>query len=146
MSAPPLRVLFAGVGGQGALTAARLLGEAALSAGADMINDISALRFDADMARLAAERKVPVVLMHMQGDPTTMQSHPTYDDCVREITAFFAERIQHATAAGIERGKLILDPGIGFGKRPEDNLAILARLDEFIRFHLPLLVGASRKS
>lgn len=120
--------------------------EAALSAGADMINDISALRFDSDMARLAAERRVPVVLMHMQGDPKTMQSHPTYDDCVREIAAFFAERIQCATAAGIKRSKLILDPGIGFGKRPEDNLAILARLDEFICFHLPLLVGASRKS
>jgi dihydropteroate synthase len=119
---------------------------AALEAGADMVNDISALRFDSDMARLIAQRKVPVVLMHMLGDPKTMQSNPTYEDCVREIADFFAERITYALSAGIERSKLILDPGIGFGKRPEDNLAILARLAEFARFDLPLLVGASRKS
>jgi len=118
----------------------------ALDAGADMVNDISALRFDSDMARLVAKRKVPVVLMHMLGDPKTMQSNPTYDDCVKEIADFFAERITFALSAGIERSKLILDPGIGFGKRPADNPAILARLGEFARFDLPLLVGASRKS
>jgi dihydropteroate synthase len=119
---------------------------AALDAGADIVNDISALRFDSDMARLIAQRKVPVVLMHMLGDPKTMQSNPAYEDCVKEIADFFDERIAFALSAGIERSKLILDPGIGFGKRPVDNLAILARLAELARFEIPLLVGASRKS
>jgi dihydropteroate synthase len=119
---------------------------AALDAGADIINDISALRFDSAMAELVADTKVPVVLMHMLGDPRTMQQNPHYDDPVREINQFFDERIKFATAHGIYREKLILDPGLGFGKRPIDNVAILSRLKEFHGHRLPLLVGASRKS
>jgi dihydropteroate synthase len=119
---------------------------AALSAGADMVNDISALRLDPDLAGVVAERKVPLVLMHMLGEPRTMQENPRYVDCIREISEFFRARIDHAVSMGIDRTKLVLDPGIGFGKRPVDNLDILTRLGEFRSFGLPLLVGASRKS
>ena len=119
---------------------------AALDAGADLVNDISALRFDRDMARLVAERAVPIVLMHMKGTPRNMQQNPVYTDCVKEIAEFFDERIEFAAARGIDRNRLILDPGIGFGKRLEDNLDILSRLREFRRFGLPVMVGASRKS
>lgn len=120
--------------------------EAALDAGADLINDISALRFDPAIAELAAARKTPVVLMHMQGTPRDMQQHPHYDDCVAEIVEFLRERAQYATAVGIDRSKLIVDPGIGFGKRLSDNLEILARLGEFKKLGLPIMIGASRKS
>jgi len=119
---------------------------AALEAGADMVNDISALRLDPDLARVIAERKVPLVLMHMLGEPRTMQENPRYVDCIGEISEFFRERIAHAVSMGIDRTKLVVDPGIGFGKRPVDNLDILTRLGEFTSFGLPLLVGASRKS
>jgi dihydropteroate synthase len=120
--------------------------KAALDAGADIVNDISALRFDDQMARLIADRKVPVILMHMKGTPRDMQKNPTYDDCVREISDFFRERIDFAVAAGIDKSKLILDPGIGFGKRLVDNLEILAHLSAFKQFNLPVMLGASRKS
>jgi dihydropteroate synthase len=119
---------------------------AALDAGADIINDISALRFDSEMAALAASTKAPVILMHMLGTPRTMQENPTYVDVVREINEFFVERVAFAVSQGVARDKLILDPGIGFGKRPIDNVTILSRLKEFHRHNLPLLVGASRKS
>lgn len=118
----------------------------ALRAGADLINDISALRFDPSMATLVAQSGAPVVLMHMQGTPRDMQQDPHYDDCVAEICRFFEERIEFCRAAGISEDRLILDPGIGFGKRVKDNLDILGRLAEFTRFGRPLLVGASRKS
>ncbi len=119
---------------------------AAIDAGADIVNDISALRFDPAMAKLVADAGVPLVLMHMLGDPRTMQQNPHYDDPIREINQFFDERIKFATDNGIKREKLILDPGLGFGKRPIDNVAILSRLKEFHEHHLPLLVGSSRKS
>ncbi|MEW5994890.1 MAG: dihydropteroate synthase [Candidatus Zixiibacteriota bacterium] len=119
---------------------------AAIDAGADMVNDISALRFDGDMVTLAAQTGVPVVLMHMLGTPRDMQDNPCYENCVEEIAAFFAERIAYCENGGIERRQIILDPGIGFGKRVSDNLEILARLPRFTQFDLPLLVGASRKS
>jgi dihydropteroate synthase len=119
---------------------------AALEAGADMINDISALRFDPSMAKLAAETEAPVILMHMQGTPRDMQQHPHYEDCVAEIGSFFAERIEFCRNHGIAPDRLILDPGIGFGKRLEDNLAILRGLEAFKRFGRPILVGASRKA
>ncbi len=118
----------------------------ALAAGADMINDISALRFDPAMAGLAAESNVPVILMHMQGTPRDMQKNPHYDDCVAEIGTFFQERVDWCGNHGIARSRLILDPGIGFGKRVVDNLQILKKLGEFGRFDIPILVGASRKS
>ncbi|MGD8240775.1 MAG: dihydropteroate synthase [Armatimonadota bacterium] len=120
--------------------------EAALEGGAAIINDISALRDDPDMARLAAERGVPVVLMHMQGTPATMQQEPRYDDVVGEIAQFLGERIDHAVKAGIDRERIIVDPGIGFGKTVEHNCEILRRLGELRRLRRPLLVGTSRKS
>ncbi len=119
--------------------------QAALEAGARMINDISALRFDPGMAGLAARSKVPVILMHMQGTPATMQESPCYADVVGEIKTFLGQRIEYAVGAGIEAEKLILDPGIGFGKRLEDNLSILARIEEFFELNRPVLVGHSRK-
>lgn len=119
---------------------------AAVAAGADLINDISALRMDDQMAAVAGESGVPVVLMHMQGTPRTMQQNPSYNDCVEEVATFFSERMSYAVSRGIERHKLILDPGIGFGKRLEDNLALLKHLNRFTAFGLPILVGASRKS
>jgi dihydropteroate synthase len=118
----------------------------ALAAGARIINDISALRFDPDMAPLAAREGVPVVLMHMQGTPKDMQSRPVYTDVVREISAFFETRIRFAEQAGIARERLVLDPGIGFGKTTDHNLEILARLDEFRSLGRPILIGPSRKS
>jgi len=118
---------------------------AALDAGADIINDISALRFDPYMADLLAEKKVPVILMHMKGTPRDMQKDPHYDDCLAEIEAFFEERLAYTTGHGVESSAIILDPGIGFGKRLEDNLAILGGLRRFRRFGRALLIGVSRK-
>jgi len=118
----------------------------AVAAGARIINDISALRFDPEMARLAAREGVPVVLMHMQGTPKDMQAHPVYTDVIREITEFFEARIRFAEQAGIARERIVLDPGIGFGKTTDHNLEILARLDEFRSAGRPLLIGPSRKS
>lgn len=120
----------------------------ALDAGADLVNDISALRNDAAMADLVASRGVSVVLMHMRGTPADMQKGggPVYENVVDEITRFFEERISVAGAAGIARDRIILDPGLGFGKRVEHNLAILRNLDHFAQLGHPLLVGASRKS
>mgnify|MGYP006277818577 CR=1 FL=1 len=120
--------------------------ERALDAGADIVNDISALRFDPDLGRLAGERDVPVVLMHMQGDPKTMQKNPTYDDVVRDIKDFLEKRISKAVELGISRDRIVIDPGIGFGKKLEDNYEILRRLDEFESLGCPLLLGTSRKS
>lgn len=118
--------------------------EEALSAGADMINDISALSHDPRMADIAVAFKVPVVLMHMKGIPETMQRHPFYTDVVGEVASRFRERISFARTAGISQ--IVLDPGIGFGKRLEDNLTLLANLSTFTSFGLPLLVGTSRKA
>ncbi|HWR82825.1 MAG TPA: dihydropteroate synthase [Candidatus Deferrimicrobium sp.] len=118
----------------------------AIDVGADIINDISALRFDAGMVELVATRRVPTILMHMQGTPRSMQDSPYYDDCVEEIARFFQDRIEFCTQQGIERTRLILDPGIGFGKRLSDNIDILRGLRRFKQFSLPVLVGPSRKS
>lgn len=114
--------------------------------GADIINDISALRFSEHMAAVAAELDVPVVLMHIQGTPETMQRAPAYADVIAEISDYFQERIDYAQGRGVKREKIILDPGIGFGKRLEDNVAIVRQLRRFAAFELPLLVGLSRKS
>ena len=120
--------------------------EAAMDAGAAIVNDISALRFDPNMPSLIADRNVPVILMHMKGRPHNMQDSPHYEDCVAEIDEFFEERIQFCAEQGIDKSKLILDPGIGFGKQLNDNLTILSKLASFKRHRLPLLVGTSRKS
>lgn len=118
---------------------------AALDAGATIINDITALRDDQDMAPLAAARGAGVILMHMQGTPATMQENPTYGNVVEEIRQFLAERIDAAVAAGIGRRRVVVDPGIGFGKTTAHNLEILRRVGEFRTLDVPVLVGPSRK-
>jgi dihydropteroate synthase len=118
----------------------------ALTAGATLINDISALRFDPDMAPLAAEYQAPVVLMHMQGTPRDMQRQPHYDDLLGEIRDFFQERLEFAASQGITSDLVVLDPGIGFGKTWEHNLKILSQLDIFQNLGVPLLIGPSRKA
>lgn len=118
--------------------------EAALKAGATMINDISALRHDPAMVHLVQQAGCRVVLMHMRGDPRTMQNGPHYDDVRREVMEFFLERVEWCARHGIT--DLVLDPGIGFGKRVEDNVALLSHLEEMRSLGFPLLVGASNKS
>lgn len=119
---------------------------AALEAGAAMINDISGLRFDPELKAIAARHQVPVVIMHIKGEPRNMQQNPHYDDLIGEIVQYLDESIQLSAAAGIDRSKIIIDPGIGFGKRLEDNYEILRRLSEFKHLGCPILVGPSRKS
>jgi dihydropteroate synthase len=118
----------------------------ALDAGADIVNDISALRFDPEMAGLVAREQVPVVLMHMQGTPRTMQADPRYDDVVGEVRDFLAARLCEALDRGVPRQAVIIDPGIGFGKTLEHNLALLRGLPALAALGQPLLVGASRKA
>ena len=118
----------------------------ALEAGAEMINDISALRFDPEMKEVAAEYQVPIVLMHIKGTPKNMQENPYYEDVREEITEYLRESIQMAENAGIKRENIIIDPGIGFGKRVEDNLNILKNLNKFSILNHLILVGPSRKS
>ena len=117
----------------------------ALKAGASIVNDISALRFDPRMAETVAEAGVPVILMHMQGTPKTMQKNPTYTDLIGEIRDFLSQRRDAARSAGIAPDRIVLDPGLGFGKRIHHNFEILARLSEFHSLNCPLLVGPSRK-
>jgi dihydropteroate synthase len=118
----------------------------AIAAGASIINDISALRFDEGMAGLAAETKVGVVLMHMQGTPRDMQKDPKYGDVVKDISEFLTARRTAAVGSGVRDEALVFDPGIGFGKTYENNLEIMARLKEFRALGRPLLVGPSRKA
>jgi dihydropteroate synthase len=119
---------------------------AALDSGADIINDISALGDDPDLASLCAERGAPVVLMHKQGVPATMQAAPVYGDVLAEVASFLTAAADNAIRAGIPAERIILDPGIGFGKRLEDNLDLIARLEEIVALGYPVLVGLSRKS
>ena len=119
--------------------------EAALEAGAVMINDITALGNER-MAKLAAERDVPVVLMHMQGEPLTMQAEPKYEDVVGEVLEFLLSRAKAAEEAGIARERIFIDPGIGFGKTLEHNLSLLSDIDKFVASGYRVLVGTSRKS
>jgi len=118
---------------------------AALDAGAHIINDISAGREDPKMLALAAARGRPIVLMHMQGDPATMQQAPAYRDVVGEVKEFLLQRLAAAQAAGIAFNRILLDPGIGFGKTTQHNLVLLRGLGELARLGRPLLVGTSRK-
>lgn len=117
----------------------------ALEAGASIVNDITGLS-DKRMAEIVAESDVPVIIMHMKGTPKDMQENPQYDDVVREILAFFRERIERGLIEGIKRDKMLIDPGIGFGKTVEHNLEIIRRLDEFKILDKPLVIGTSRKS
>jgi dihydropteroate synthase len=118
---------------------------AALDAGAAVVNDISAGRDDADLLPLVAARRVPVVLMHMQGTPQTMQDAPHYRDVVAETTQFLRERVAAAQAVGVELANILLDPGIGFGKTQEHNLELLRRQREFLALGRPMVIGTSRK-
>ena len=120
--------------------------EQALAAGARVVNDISALRFDPRMVNVVRDAGAGVVLMHMQGTPQTMQQTPRYKDVVAEVSSFLAERIAFAKAQGLKKSQIAVDPGIGFGKTVEDNLRLLARLDDFSSLGCPVLVGTSRKS
>jgi dihydropteroate synthase len=117
----------------------------ALDAGVVMVNDVTALRGDPEMAGVVADADAYLCLMHMLGEPRTMQENPTYDDVVAEVAAFLEERVAFATAAGIAEERICVDPGIGFGKTVEHNLELLARLDEIVALGRPVLVGASRK-
>ena len=116
----------------------------ASKSGADFINDISGLRFDPEMVNVAMDYKVPVIVMHIKGTPRDMQKNPFYEDLMRELLEYFEERINTLNKAGID--KIIIDPGIGFGKRLEDNLKIIKNLNEFSIFNLPVMIGVSRKS
>jgi dihydropteroate synthase len=122
-----------------------LSAEVALDAGARIVNDITALG-DPRMAHLVAERDCLVVLMHMLGEPKSMQQNPRYEDVVREVRDFLARRAERAARAGVDEGNIVLDPGIGFGKTLKHNLALLNRLDVLAELGFPVLVGSSRKS
>lgn len=117
----------------------------AIEAGANLINDVSALRFDPEMVAVAREHQVPVILMHMQGTPRTMQENPTYASLFSEILAFLEERIQFAVANGLPREQLVVDPGIGFGKTVAHNALIVRQLEFLSLLDRPVLFGASRK-
>jgi len=120
--------------------------EKALDAGAELVNDISGLQFDLQMPALVAKRSCPVVVMHIKGTPKTMQQSPHYEDVVEEVYQYFQERVKSAQKAGIKPEKIILDVGIGFGKRFEDNLKLLYYHSRFKELGFPLLLGVSRKS
>ena len=121
--------------------------EAAIAAGASMVNDVTALQFDAESESVVAATGVDVCLMHMQGTPQTMQDKPEYQDVVSEVLRFFEQRIEACLKARISASSILLDPGIGFGKRLEDNLMLIANLDILKKtFAMPILLGTSRKS
>ena len=117
----------------------------ALALGAVMVNDVTALRADAELAGVVASAGAYLCLMHMRGEPRTMQDDPRYDDVVSEVAAFLAERLAVALDAGVAEERICIDPGIGFGKTVEHNLELLARLDELVALGRPVMVGASRK-
>lgn len=120
--------------------------EEAINAGARIINDISGLSNDKNMVNIVSNYEVPVVIMHMQGKPETMQDKPFYNDLINDIKSFFKERIQFASEFGIVKEQIILDPGIGFGKTFLDNFKLINQLEKFSEFELPILIGPSRKS
>lgn len=125
-------------------TTKSFVAKAAIESGAMIINDISAMTFDKNMVKIASEKKAAIILMHMQGTPQTMQQHPYYDDVILEIYDYLHQRIKFAEQNGVD--KIIIDPGIGFGKRVEDNYEILQRLNEFKGLQKPIAIGVSRKS
>jgi dihydropteroate synthase len=138
---------LAGVGARLSIdTSKAAVAAAAIDAGATVVNDVTALRGDPAMAALVAERGCDVCLMHMLGEPRTMQRDPRYDDVVDVVKAFLAQRLQVAVGAGISEQRVWLDPGIGFGKTIDHNLELLARLDEIVALGRPVVIGTSRKS
>ena len=126
-------------------TSKSVVAEAALDAGASIVNDVTAFRGDPGIGALCADRGCDVVLMHMLGSPRTMQDDPRYEDVVADVKAFLAERVEHAIAAGVAEERIWIDPGIGFGKTLEHNLELLRRLGELRELGRPIIVGTSRK-
>jgi dihydropteroate synthase len=126
-------------------TTSSAVAKAALEAGANIINDVSAGQDDEAILVLAAQTDVPIILMHSQGTPKTMQDNPYYDDVVQEVIDVLKERISAALKAGVKKENIVIDPGIGFGKRKQDNLDLLAHLDALVALGFPVLLGASRK-
>lgn len=120
--------------------------QAAVAAGATYVNDVTAFRAEPAIAALVAERRLDCCLMHMRGEPRTMQADPVYDDVVSDVKAFLEQRLAAAVAAGIDERRIMLDPGIGFGKTLAHNLELLRRLDELVALGRPLVIGTSRKS
>jgi dihydropteroate synthase len=127
-------------------TVKAVVADRAIRAGAGFVNDVSALRHDPAMSGVIAEAGVPVCLMHMLGEPKTMQRDPRYDDVVAEVSAFLAERVEFARASGISPDQICIDPGIGFGKTADHNLTLLRHLDRIAAVGPPVLLGVSRKS
>jgi len=143
----PVLERLAGAGARLSIdTSKAAIAAASLDAGASIVNDVTALRGDPAMATLIAERRCDCCLMHMLGEPRTMQSHPRYEDVVDEVKAFLVERLEFAVAQGIAAERVWLDPGIGFGKTVDHNLELLRRLDELVELGRPIVVGTSRKS
>ena len=146
----PVVEALAGEGGAGrpvSIDTSKLaVAVAALDAGAEIVNDVTALRAEPELAGLCADRGCELVLMHMLGDPRTMQEDPRYDDVVDDIKAFLAGRIEFAVAEGVEEERIWIDPGIGFGKTVDHNLELIRRLGEFRDLGRPILFGSSRKS
>ncbi len=118
----------------------------AIEAGAQIVNDISGLQADNEMAGVVAANNIPIVIMHIKGQPHDFPKHPVYDNLISEIIRFFNKRIDYATKSGIENKNIIIDPGIGFGKTSEQNLEILRRLNELKHIKQPIMIGVSRKS
>ena len=145
--APVVEALAGDAGASVSIDTSKLaVAAAALEAGATMVNDVTALRAEPELAALCADRGCELVLMHMLGDPRTMQEDPRYDDVVDDVRAFLSERIEFATAAGIEEERIWVDPGIGFGKTVEHNLELHRRLGELRELGRPIVFGSSRKS
>jgi len=143
----PVLERLAGAGARLSIdTSKAAVAAAALDAGASIVNDVTALRGDAAMAALIAERRCDCCLMHMLGEPRTMQSDPRYDDVVDDVKAFLAQRLEFALAQGIAAQRIWLDPGIGFGKTVDHNLELLRRLNELLELGRPIVIGTSRKS
>jgi len=127
-------------------TSKAVVAEAAIESGAEIINDVTALLGDPGMPEVATKSEAGVVLMHMQGEPRTMQENPTYGDVAREVAEFLRQRVLGAIGYGMAAERIVIDPGIGFGKKPEHNLALLRTLDRLVQLGRPVLVGVSRKS
>ena len=127
-------------------TTKAVVAQKAIAAGADIVNDISGATFDREMLSTVAKLNVPIILMHMRGNPKTMQSLTDYDDVVREVQEFLKTQVGKAIACGIKRSNIIIDPGIGFAKKAPQSLELLQRLNELKALSLPMLVGVSRKS
>jgi dihydropteroate synthase len=127
-------------------TSKAVVAKRALELGAELVNDVTALRGDSELAGVVADSGSYLCLMHMRGEPRTMQDNPTYDDVVSDVKAFLEERLAFAVAAGVGEELICLDPGIGFGKTVEQNFELVRRLDELVAIGRPILVGFSRKS